>query len=69
MESAPQAQLRRTIFLGEFEVVDVRPTTIAIHLGRNVVIYVEARAESYTVKVGDKVPLFSEFPLCPRSTN
>jgi len=58
--------LKITLFLGEYLVEEVSPTQIAINIGNNVRIVVHPLSETKTsLKRGDKLPLFTEIPLCP----
>lgn len=50
------------VYLGEYTVVDTR-TDITIDLGKGVSVHVHTGDYKYDVRVGDKIPLFTEIPL------
>lgn len=68
MES-PQAKI--TLFLGDYLVEEVSSKGIAINIGNNVRINVHPLVfgGSTSLKAGDKVPLYTEIPVCPPLTN
>lgn len=60
MESA-EGSVKQTIWLGNFEVVDITLTTVVIDLGRGVHIHVPtALMRNHQTKRGDKLPLYTE---------
>jgi len=59
-----------TVWIGEYEVVEVKGQVISVHLGRGVCAHFHMIAGiTHGVKVGDKVPLLTEVPICPPLTN
>lgn len=64
MTDAPAHTVK--IHLGDYEVVVIEPARLGIHLGKHVVIYIYPLGRLPTpVKLGDKLPLFTELPLVP----
>lgn len=57
------------IYLGEFVVVDCKLDGITLNIGRNVHITIHVGDLPHKVKIGDKLPLFTEISYAyPRST-
>lgn len=55
-----------TIFLGDYPIVELGPLgTVAIQLAKNVHITIHILGLPVTVKVGDKLPLFTRVPYNP----
>lgn len=52
--------MTQTIFLGNFEVVEVNKLSIIISLGRGVHIHVHPGDFPHVTKAGDKLPLYTE---------
>ncbi len=60
-----------TLFLGDYPVEEVSANVIAVNIGNNVRILINPllMAGRPSLKAGDKVPLYTEIPLCPPSTH
>lgn len=52
--------MKQAIFLGDFEVVDIEPTRVQIHLGSGVAIWIYTHDFKHLTKLGDKLPLYTE---------
>jgi hypothetical protein len=59
--------LKITLFLGDFVVEEVSSKGIAINIGHNVRINVHPMlfGGKTSLQRGDKVPLYTEIPVCP----
>mgnify|MGYP001571891505 CR=1 FL=1 len=56
------AKAEMTLFLGDYEVVQVTPLDITIHIGNNVHIHIHPGELQHNVKAGMKLPLFTKVP-------
>lgn len=65
------SQSKITLFLGDYVVEEVSASVVAINIGNNVRICVHPVlfGGKTSLKAGDKVPLYTEFPLCPTLQN
>lgn len=52
--------MTQTIFLGNFEVVEVSALAVVLELGRAVHVHVHTHGFPHSTKVGDKLPLYTE---------
>lgn len=59
MESVESA-LKQTIYLGDYEVIEITSLAISLHLGRGVRIHVHVADFPHATKLGDKLPLYTE---------
>lgn len=53
---------RQQVYLGTYEVLERTPSTITIHLGKQVTITIHTTAD-YQIKPGDTLPLYTEIPI------
>lgn len=55
--------MKRTMYLGEFEVVEITATSVVVLLGKGVQIHVPTQfLPNHSTKIGDKLPLYTELP-------